>query len=154
MKKFVVALMLCVCSLLANKGYTQLGAFEIRAVVSKDGKAIALEVFKDKKPFQTIDIKNDWADKACGENFLFSGINIDGEEYVKSFGFKCAPYLSTAAYKFDDEKGEFISEGWLDEVSFFFDELGETKDFYIGADYKEKWGSGEDYFDGYRKIYI
>ncbi|MDR1976134.1 MAG: hypothetical protein LBQ18_04015 [Campylobacteraceae bacterium] len=154
MKKFIVLLLLCVCSLLADKEHIQLGAFEVRAVTSKDG-VTTLEVFKDKKPLQTIEaqkIPYDWSNATCNEKFLLSG--IDGKDAAKSFGFKCEPYQSTVEYEYDDEKGEFVYAGWLDEVSFFFDELGETKDFYIGADYKEKWGSGEDYFDGYRKIYI
>jgi hypothetical protein len=152
MKRFFVALMLCVCSLLADKGYTQFGAFEVRAVVSKDG-VTTLEVFKDKKPFQTIEAQKvpyDWTDDRCDENFLFSG--IDGKDDKDSFGWICKSGGGAGEFGYDREKSKFAYAGPL-EWLWFSDEMKEARDFHIGVSYKYRNGS-EDDFEGYQTIYL
>ncbi|MDR1976135.1 MAG: hypothetical protein LBQ18_04020 [Campylobacteraceae bacterium] len=151
MKKFIVLLALCVCSLLADKEYIQLGAFEVRAVASKDGVTV-LEIFKDKKPFQTIRAQKfpyDWTNEACDESFLFGWIDDE-----KSFGFKCNREFVPLEYRY--EKNKFVYAGGLEEF-LFFNEIKETQNFYIALDYKhDSWNKQSSQYDvtGYDKVHI
>ncbi|MDR2033057.1 MAG: hypothetical protein LBP89_00235 [Helicobacteraceae bacterium] len=147
MKKFFALSLLCVCSLLADKGYTRFGAFEVRTAVSKDG-VTTLEVFKDKKPFQTIEaqkILRDWTNERCYVNFLFNGIY--GKDDADSFGWICKSGEGAWEFSYDAEKSEFAYAGPI-EWLWFSDEMKEAKDFHIGAGYITSEQAG------YKKIYI
>ncbi|MDR0664769.1 MAG: hypothetical protein LBF86_04520 [Helicobacteraceae bacterium] len=132
MFRFVVLVAFCFSASFASvDNNIELGEFSVRAV-TQGGELTAIEIFKNKKPFQRIEGVEWWEElRYCDINFLYG--NLYGNEDEIGFGYICNATYSAWEYKYDPQEQMFVYAGPMEGLG--VSEIKETDRFYVGLDY-------------------